>query len=547
MSEKSNINVKVIEEKSLKTSNKKPAKADVNVVLCLRGDKKSSHPNFKPSQSVQKKDDFVVIQPKASKDSLEKIQEAVSEGVFSAKDGQVLILRSCGVEVKHTLVIGLGKIEGFDSPQNKQPNQSFEAFRRCGAAAFKALDGMKAHQARLHLHHLDLFSGKAMESSLQAFLEGFFLASYQFEEHFSKDKKSNPTLHTLELISGKFKKSVLEDVASRVIQVNEGIAFTRWLADQPGNIITPVTLAKEVQKKFKGSGVKVTVWDEARIQKENMGLLYGVGQGSAVESRLMIMEYKSKHLKKKVAPICFVGKGITFDSGGISIKPSKSMEEMKYDMCGAATVIGTMLALERLKANVHVIGIVASAENMPGSKATKPGDIHYARNGLSVEVFNTDAEGRLALGDALCLATEKKPKFIVDAATLTGAVVIALGHYHTGYFVQGEDLAKDIEGALQATQENAWRLPLGEEHRKAMKGIHADLKNIGDGDHPGAGSTKGAAFLSYFVGESIPWTHFDIAGTAYNVGHLYPYCPKKGASGLMVRTFCQLAIDSFKA
>ena len=276
-----------------------------------------------------------------------------------------------------------------------------------------------------------------------------------------------------------------------------------------------------------------------------MGLLYGVGQGSSVDPRLIIMEYKGRGLKKK-PPVCFVGKGITFDSGGISIKPSRSMEEMKYDMCGAADVIGTMVALEKLQAKVHAIAIVASAENMPGGSATKPGDIHYARNGLSVEVFNTDAEGRLVLGDALCLAVEKKPQFIVDAATLTGAIVVALGNDHTGYFVRGEPLVEAIKKALEATQENAWRMPLTEGHRKSMKGIHADLKNIGDGDHPGAGSAKGAAFLSYFVDEDIPWAHFDIAGTAYNVGHLYPYCPKRGASGLMVRTFCQLALNSFE-
>ena len=181
---------------------------------------------------------------------------------------------------------------------------------------------------------------------------------------------------------------------------------------------------------------------------------------------------------------------------------------MKYDMCGAASVIGTLRALERLKAKVHVIGIVASAENMPGSAATKPGDIHYSRQGLSVEVFNTDAEGRLALGDALCFATEQKPQMILDVATLTGAIVVALGNYHAGYFVQNEDLAQAVQKALQATQEGAWRMPLVEDHRKSMKGMHADLKNISDGDKPGGWQCHSGRFFILFCGDGIPWVAF---------------------------------------
>ena len=441
-------------------------------------------------------------------------------------------------------MIGLG-----DLTNQLQDNLSLEVFRKCGAIAFRSLSSMKAKDAKLSLHHFDLFSD-CTEKMLHAFLLGFKLASYHFEDHISK--KSKISFNNLLLIAPsssketKSKETTLAHTIEQASHICEGITFARWLADHPGNVIHPVNLAKEVQKKFKGTSVKVTVWDKNRIKKERMGLLYGVGQGSSIDPRLIIMEYKGRGLKKNASPVCFVGKGITFDSGGISIKPSRSMEEMKYDMCGAADVIGTMVALEKLQAKVHAIGIVASAENMPGGSATKPGDIHYARNGTSVEVFNTDAEGRLVLGDALCLAVEKKPQFIVDAATLTGAIVVALGSDHTGYFVRGEILADAIKKALEATGENAWRMPLTEGHRKSMKGMHADLKNIGDGDHPGAGSAKGAAFLSYFVSEDIPWAHFDIAGTAYHVGHLYPYCPRKGASGLMVRTFCQLALNSFE-
>lgn len=538
------IKVKLISQKSSKSLLKgiKKTKTDVEILFCFRNQKTKdkSYETF----NLPSKKDFVIIKPKASQDTLERIQEAINEESFLAEDQKTLTLRHCGTDTKHTIVIGLG-----DLKDQKQDGLCLETFRRCGAIAFQSLSHIKAKEAKLSLHHFDLVSDRT-EKMLHAFLLGLKLASYQFEDHISKKSKVsfNSLLLALPQLSKetKSKEMVLTNTIDQASHICEGITFARWLADHPGNVIHPVNLAKEVQKKFKSTSVKVTVWDKKRIEKERMGLLYGVGQGSSVDPRLIIMEYKGRGLKRNTAPVCFVGKGITFDSGGISIKPSRSMEEMKYDMCGAADVIGTMVALEKLQAKVHAIGIVASAENMPGGAATKPGDIHYARNGTSVEVFNTDAEGRLVLGDALCLAVEKKPQFIVDAATLTGAIVIALGNDHTGYFVRGEILADAIEKALEATGENAWRMPLTEGHRKSMKGIHADLKNIGDGDHPGAGSAKGAAFLSYFVSEDIPWAHFDIAGTAYNVGHLYPYCPRKGASGLMVRTFCQLALNSFE-
>ena len=544
--DKASIKVKIINESkdpSLKEIRAKKSKADVEILFCFRHKKTSAKNTSYKIFTLPSKQDFTIIKPQVSQDILEKVQRAIDEKSFLAEDQQVLTLRDCGINTKHTLVIGLGDLKGFDQ---KQEDICLETFRRMGAIAFQSLALIKARTARLSLHHFDLFPKKTNQV-VQAFLLGFQLSSYKFEEHLSK--KSTIPFEELSFVqyssqSSKSTQAALQNAIVQTLHVSEGVMFARWLGDQPGNIINPVTLAQEVQKKFKKTAVKVTVWDKARIKKERMGLLYGVGQGSAIEPRLIVMEYKNKEIKGKVAPVCFVGKGITFDSGGISIKPSPSMEEMKYDMCGGADVIGTMLALEKLQAKVHVIGIVAAAENMPGGSATKPGDIHYARNGLSVEVFNTDAEGRLALGDALCLAVEKKPQFIVDAATLTGAIVVALGNHHTGYFVQGEDFAKDIEKALEATQENAWRMPLVEGHRKSMKGIHADLKNIGDNGNRGAGSAKGAAFLSYFV-DDIPWVHFDIAGTAWNVGHLYPYCPKKGASGLMVRTFCQLAMNSF--
>jgi leucyl aminopeptidase len=234
-----------------------------------------------------------------------------------------------------------------------------------------------------------------------------------------------------------------------------------------------------------------------------------------------------------------VGKGLTFDTGGISIKPSAGMEEMKFDMCGGANVIGAILAIARLKLKVNVTALVASTENMPGPSATKPGDVHVARNGKSFEINNTDAEGRLILADALSYATELKPAAILDAATLTGAMVIALGNIHTGFFTRSEALSKKINAGANLSGELVWRMPLVDHHVKDMKGTYADLSNTSS--TKGAGSATAAAFLEQFVGEGIPWAHFDIAGTGWSTGNRLNYNSKKGASGVMVRTFVEIA------
>jgi leucyl aminopeptidase len=281
----------------------------------------------------------------------------------------------------------------------------------------------------------------------------------------------------------------------------------------------------------------VTVWDKARIKKEKMGGLMGVSNGSDQDPRFIIMEYKGGKASDK--PLIYVGKGLTFDCGGISIKPSAGMEEMKFDMCGGANVIGTILAIAKLKLKINVMGLVPSTENLAGPSATKPGDIHTARNGKTFEVNNTDAEGRLILADALSYASELKPRMILDAATLTGAMVMALGNIHTGFFTRDADLVKKVEKAADASGEWVWRMPLTDYHTQDMKGTYADLSNISSGK--GAGSATAAAFLEQFVGDGIPWAHFDIAGTGWAVGNRLNYCTKKGASGAILRTFVEFA------
>lgn len=413
-----------------------------------------------------------------------------------------------------------------------------EGFRKLGALVLQL--GLANKQESMAIDLESLCKGqKKLDEVCQALTEGLCLADYRYDEFITKDKKKNSVrpenivlVHSTKMNS----KTITEGIRSGSI-LAECVNFSRGLGDAPGNIITPVALANETVKAARGTGLKVTVWDKARIKKEKMGGLFGVNLGGGPDCRFIIMEYNGAGKSKK--PVAFVGKGLTFDSGGISIKPSQGMEEMKYDMCGGANVIGTLLAIAKLKLKVNVIGLVPSTENMPGPMANKPGDILVARNGKSVEVFNTDAEGRLILMDALSYASEKKPRVIFDAATLTGAVVVALGNSYTGVFTRDKKLMKDIQDAADKSGEWVWPMPINDHHVADMKGTHADLCNISS--FKGAGSSTAAAFLEQFVDKDIPWAHFDIAGTAWHIGGRVNYSPKKGASGVMIRTFVELA------
>lgn len=424
---------------------------------------------------------------------------------------------------KNILILGYGQDLGLES------------LRRAAAQAFQSL---KSQNIDSHLYHVaGLAAGtKKLEDLAHAMAEAFTLSDYVFDELKSKNDDKFAVKNIFCMADGKSTKS-FEKAYEQGVLLSESVNVARWLGDNPGNIMTPVKLAESAQKFAKGTKLKVTVWDKARIKKEGMGGLYGVNLGGGPDCRFIIMEYNGAAKSKK--PVCFVGKGLTFDSGGISIKPSGGMEEMKYDMCGGASVIATMLAIAKLGLKVNAIGLVPSTENMPGPMANKPGDILTARNGKTVEVFNTDAEGRLILMDALSYASEKKPAAIFDAATLTGAVVVALGNSYTGVFTRDNKLMKKINDAADKAGEWVWHMPINDHHVSDMKGLHADLCNISS--FKGAGSSTAAAFLEQFVDKDIPWAHFDIAGTAWNIGNRVNYCPKKGASGAIVRTFVELA------
>lgn len=492
---------------------------------------------FLHSQDISKLQGQSIVffsSPNAQKDKPAQILEKELNDIFetSLEDkmitgtaNETVLFREANLnQFRHVIIAGVGSKAKIDD----------EVIRQVGAAVCKEAKSAKLEEVFIHLDCLTT-SKKDLSQYVKAMVEGIILASYSFDE--LKNSKSPKKSIAIHLISKSAKdKSVIEAFQEATI-LAEAVNFAKRLGDMPGNLMTPTILGESVVEAAKGSALKVTVWDKKRIEKERMGGLLGVAQGSAQEPKFIVMEYFGG--KKTDKPACFVGKGLTFDTGGISLKPGAKMEEMKFDMCGGTAVIGTMLALARMNAKVNAIAFVPATENMPGSRATKPGDVHTARNGVTFEVNNTDAEGRLILSDALCWASEQKPKFIVDAATLTGAMVVALGNIHTGYFTRNQALKNKIEKAASATGELVWNMPLTDYHVKDMKGTFADLSNISSAN--GAGSATAAAFLEQFVDSEVPWAHFDIAGTGWACGNRLNYCTPKGATGVMIRTFVELA------
>ena len=451
------------------------------------------------------------------------------EKIFKGTSKESFFLPLAVNNSKHLLLIGLGKEE----------NLTYEAARKAAAKALKELSHHGQDSGEVLLETLVKKNTSDREALARAYVEGAILGSYKCH-HFKQpnnDKKDTPIKTLYLCVEGKHEKSVEKGLKTGKILGECTNSAKQW-ASFPGNFMTPTLLAEAAVTLSKNTKIKTTVWNKDRIKKEKMGGLLGVSQGSSEEPRFIVMEYKGANTASK-KPVCLVGKGVTFDSGGISLKPGHKMDEMKFDMCGAAAVIGALLAIEKLKLKVNVMGIVASTENMPGPSALKPGDIITARNGKTMEILNTDAEGRLILADALSYASEHKPQAIFDAATLTGAIIGALGNLFTGFFTKNKDLKKRIQAASQISEERLWPMPLIKEHREDMKSEIADIANMSSGW--GASSSTAAAFLEFFVDKQIPWAHFDIAGTAWNVNQRLEYCSPKMASGVMVRTFVEIA------
>lgn len=475
------------------------------------------------SKSASHKDKLASIE---HKEVARELTGVLEDNIVTGSANETVSFREARfLGFRNVITVGLGAGE----------KMNHEVVRQAGAALYKEAKALKSTEVFVDFDGL-VSSKKNLATYMRAFVEGLQLCSYSFDELKTMNKKKTETIQ-FNLITKSAKEAAIQTAFKEGIILADCTNFAKRLGDMPGNLMTPTILAREAAQAAKGTGLKVTAWDKKRIEKEKMGGLLGVAQGSAQEPRFIVMEYKGAPLSQK--PIAYVGKGLTFDSGGISIKPGAKMEEMKYDMMGGAAVIATMLAIAKLKLKINAVGYVPATENMPGSRATKPGDVHTGRNGKKFEINNTDAEGRLILSDALTYASEQKPQFIVDAATLTGAMVVALGNIHTGYFTRHSAFKTKIEKAADDSGELVWNMPLVDHHLKDVKGTYADLSNISYSG--GAGSATAAAFLEQFVESDIPWAHFDIAGTGWACGNRLNYCTAKGGTGVMVRTFVELA------
>ena len=380
------------------------------------------------------------------------------------------------------------------------------------------------------------------EEFLEKFSMGVLLGLYTFDRYKSsakKDEKKKAAPFHVRLLSSAIDPKKANDILKAVHAIAASVYLTRDLQTTPGGDMPPAEIARQAQQAGRAAGFSVSVWDEKRLKTEGMNGILTVGVGSDNPPRFIIMEYNAS--KKNLPKIVLVGKGVSFDSGGISIKPAAGMEEMKMDMSGSAAVIGALHALATLKAPIRVVGLIASAENMPSGSAVKPGDIYTAHDGQTVEVINTDAEGRLVLGDALSYAKGLDPDCVIDIATLTGAVIMALGFVSTGLMGNNAKLLDGFKKASAQAGERVWELPLYPEYGEDMLSKVADYRNTGT--DRGAGSQKGGSFLNFFVKDSYPWIHLDVAGTADTPKGQGPHCPPDVGTGVPVRSLVEFALN----
>lgn len=377
----------------------------------------------------------------------------------------------------------------------------------------------------------EIANGKIEEKNIANIAIGIKLGAYRFAKHKTNIKNENTTY----IIYSKNAKSVSLLWKKTYQHIADGVMFARDLTNEPANVLTPAEFVKRI-KKLKALGAKIEIFDQKAMQKLKMNALLGVAQGSQNPPYMAVIKWNGAKNKKQ-QPLAFIGKGVTFDTGGISLKPANGMEDMRGDMGGAAAVAGLMHTLAARKAKINAIGMLGLVENMPDAKAQRPGDIVTAMSGKTIEVLNTDAEGRLVLADVLHYCQKKyQPKFMINLATLTGAILVALGNYHAGLFANDDKLADNLYKAGQTTQEKVWRLPLTKEYDKLLDSKNADVKNIGGGRY--AGSITAAQFLQRFVDKKIPWAHLDIAGTAFDAPKTE--INKSWGSGFGVRLLNQL-------
>ncbi len=459
------------------------------------------------------KDPVVVIamfQGQKFPDEFKDLAQHIRKEEFEGKQGQTYIFNSITAFKYNFLLYGLGEEKEFN----------LDFLRRFGGTAVRYAASVKSASVSIVLPTSKL----ATPDLVQAVAEGAILASYK-PIKFKTKKDDYFEVKTANIIT----KENIDEALKRANALAHSQNYVRDINENPANIATPQMLAQSARDLSKQNGLTCTVFEKDDLKKMKMNAILGVNQGSALPPVLVIMEYNKD--KKDLPFYAVVGKGVTFDSGGISIKPAKGMQEMKYDKTGAVTTLGIMRAVSELKLPIRLIGAFAATENMPSGTAQKPGDIITAYNGKTIEVLNTDAEGRLILADTLAYVAERKPQAIIDLATLTGAIIISLGRYRAGLFSNDDNLAKAIFDAGEATFERVWRMPLDKEYVEMDKGDFADVKNIGSetGD---AGSITAAAFLQEFVGD-CKWAHLDIAGVDM-ISEKHAYLDK-GASGIGVR------------
>ena len=435
-----------------------------------------------------------------------------------------LVHAPAGMKAVRLLLVGAGKRDQW----------SAATLRKIAGAAHRYLKGRGIHNYVFLVRE-----NAATEESAQAIAEGVIAADFETDKY-KTDKKSDKFVNSVILAGyGDSEKSAGEAGLGRGRTVAEAQNFARDLVNEPSNKLTPRMLAEKAEAMARESGLAVEILDEHRIATLKMGALLSVAQGSIEPPRVIVVTYAPPNAKPGSPVIGLVGKAVTFDTGGISIKPADGMEKMKYDMAGGATMLGVMRALAELKPNVKVICVVPATENMPGGRAQKPGDIQTAMSGKTIEVLNTDAEGRLILADAIHYAKQLGATHLVDAATLTGAIVVALANINVGVFSGADQSWTDkLLASAKVAGEKMWQLPMDDEYREFIKGSFADIQNIGSGK--GGGSITGAWFIREFAGDT-PWIHLDIAGTAWN-DEAKPWLAK-GPTGVALRTLVQLVMS----
>lgn len=448
---------------------------------------------------VYKNNELTPSAKKIDKLSKNYISQLLKSGEMEGKTGETLLLHNVPhIQSKRVLLVGCGK----------DLNLEARDYHKIIHSTAKALNAAKIKKALICLTELEVV-GYDFPRKVKQLIEVSLAALYQFDE-FKSQKSPKPSLQQINvLITQKTDLKSCETALKQGLAIAAGVEYTKNLGNLPSNVATPSYLAdqaKQLAKQFESIQIKIV--EESKMKKLGMGAFLAVTKGSDQDAKLVCLEYKGT--TKSKAPIALVDKGITFDTGGLSLKPAESMVGMKYDMCGAATVLGTLKTAAELKLPLHLVGILAIAENMPSGHATKPEDIVTSLSGQTIEILNTDAEGRLVLCDALTYVERYKPEIVIDIATLTGAVVIALGHHASGMLSNHQPLADELLTAGLESHDRAWQMPLWEEYQDQLKSPFADMTNVGG---RAAGTITAACFLSRFA-KKFHWAHLDVAGTA---------------------------------